>query len=549
MKHKNKISIILLLALGLVFFSSCKKVVIKLESIPENTPKGQPIYITGNFNSWDPGEEKYQMVLESDSNYYITLPPGFGWIEYKFSRGDWTTVEKGICGEELDNRIVSLGNDDTVSTKIESWNDLDPLNCPKLTIKIENFPKNTPADDIIAIASNLNAWDPDNASVFKKDRSGDLYVTIDRPPGVEKLEYKMTRGDLSTGESDEYGNELPNRTMEFGKKDTVKVNIQGWSDMPVAKSDRVVIIINKLPENTPEFDKIYLASNLNSWNAGDKNYIFQKNKNGQLFFPLPRKKLLLEYKITRGGWNTVEVDKNGNEIPNRSLDLQKTDTVFIDVKRWQDMGRPGNGEITIVIKKLPKTTPVNDNIYISGNFNDWSPGKLRNRFVKDKQNKYFVNLPRRDGDLEFRITRGSWESVSVDKYGSDLPAYIYNYYDFDTLFIDVENWKDLPEKQVREVSIVIDQLPQGWKYNNDIYLAPDFNGWNPGDKSLIFNKLENGNPVITFPVKNNSMEYKITRGSWRTVEVNKNGDEIPNRILYFGFADTVYIQVIKWRDF
>ena len=55
-RYLNK-HIIIVLALGLLFTTSCKQVVIRVDSIPENTPTGQPIFVTGNFNNWDPGEE------------------------------------------------------------------------------------------------------------------------------------------------------------------------------------------------------------------------------------------------------------------------------------------------------------------------------------------------------------------------------------------------------------------------------------------------------------------------------------------------------------
>lgn len=546
---RNNIHIIVLLAFGLVFMASCKRVVIRVDSIPGNTPKGQPIFVTGNFNNWDPGEEMHIMTLESDSNYYIMLPPGFGTVEYKFTRGDWTTVEKDICGEEISNRFLSISQIDTITNSILSWNDLDPVDCPRLTIMIGDVPDNTPKDNIIAIASNLNSWDPDDASIFERNSLGELFVTINRPPGINKIEYKMTRGDLSTSESDEFGNDLPIRTLEFGKKDTVKVSIQGWTDLPETKSKRVVLIIGNLPENTPKHDNLFLASNLNSWISGDMNYQFQMNKDGQLFYPVPRKKSMLDFKITRGGWNTVEVDKNGWDIDNRKIDLQNTDTVYIDVKRWKDMGRPGDDDITVVLCKIPESTPSNAKFYISGTFNGWNPGRIRHKFHRDSNGDHYVNLPRKDGDFEMRITRGSWESAQVDEYGSDLYAYKYNYNDFDTLFIEVENWKDLPRKRMRNVTLVIDRLPIKTPGHDNIFLAPDFNGWNPEDNRLIFDELPDGRPAITIPTRGKGMEYKITRGGWRTVEVDGNGDEMPNRTLYFGFADTVYIKVKKWRDF
>jgi len=548
MKKRIHIPAFLLVAL-VILMSSCNRVVIKVESVPENTPEDQPIYITGNFNNWDPGEERFQLTRHPDNAYYITLPPGFGQVDYKFTRGDWTTVEKGICGEEINNRSLMTNRVDTAVLTIESWNDLDPINCPKLTIVIDSIPENTPQDDVIAIASNLNSWDPDNASITQKTEGGKRYITIDRPAGVSRLEYKLTRGDLSNSESDEYGNEIPNRSLDFGISDTVNITVRGWADMPKEKPSKVVLIIDNLPKNTPPSDQVFLAGNINSWISGDKNFEFQRNNKGQLFYTFPRKNFVLDYKITRGGWGTVEVDKNGYDISNRQLDLGKADTVHIDVARWKDRGRTGDDDITLVINQLPPTTPDRAKIYVSGDFNGWDPGKLRYMFWHDSDGRYFINLPRKNGDFEFRITRGSWESAEIGKEGVDLPPYRMNYNDFDTLYLQVENWKDLPMiPHPDQLTLVIDHLPKNTPENAKIYLAPDFNGWDPGDKKLIFSKLNNGQPYLTIPITGSTMDYKITRGGWNTVEVDRDGNETENRKLFTGFADTVHIQVVRWRD-
>ena len=537
------------MATFLLAFTSCKRVVIKVDSIPSNTPTGQPIYITGNFNNWDPGEELYILQLAEDSNYYYTLPPGFGTVFFKFTRGDWNTVEKDICGEEIENRLLETALYDTVVCKIESWTGLDPIDCPKLILKIDNIPENTPIDDLIALASNVNSWDPDNASVFEKTTSGGLLLTIDRPPGVNTIDYKITRGDLSTSEADEYGNEIPIRTLKFGSKDTICLDIKGWTDIPETKSHRVVIIIKKLPNNTFLDDGLFLACNLNSWSAGDKNYQFQLNKNGQWFYPVPRKESTLDYKITRGDWGSVEVDRSGNDIDNRSLNLQNEDTVYVEIKGWKDIESSTDNEIIIILDSIPKSTPSDAKFYLTGNFNGWNPGRLRHKFHINKNGQYFVSLPREFGDLACKITRGSWETSEIGVYGEEIPNLNYNYNDFDTLVLRVANWKDKPKFRHDSITLVINQLPSNTPPKDNLYLAPDFNGWNPGDKKLIFDKLPDGKPYITIPVRGPAVEYKITRGNWNTVETNEFGDDVADHVIFNGFADTVYIIVIAWRDF
>ncbi len=541
---------IIISTLILAVLASCKRVVVKVESIPKNTPPGQPIYITGNFNNWDPGEALYILDMDDDSNYFITLPPGFGIVDYKFTRGDWTTVEKNVCGEEISNRRMDVAAYDTIVHTIKSWSDLDPLDCPKLTLKIENLPENTPEDDIIALASSANSWDPDNSSVFYRTRSGELFLTIERPPGINYIDYKITRGDLSTSESDEFGNQILSRVLKFGKRDTINIDVKGWTDLDNTKSNRVVLIIKKLPKNTPPYDKIYLASNLNSWDPGDKNYEFQVNGNGQYFYPIPRRNMTMEFKITRGDWETQEVDKYGYDISNRQVELLDKDTIYIDIERWKDMGEADLDEITITLTDLPESTPEESKLYVSGNFNGWNPGKLRHRFHKDINGNYSVNLPRKHGEIEFRITRGSWETAQVDKYGSEILPYRYHYHDIDSIRINVENWKDKPTKKSKSVTIVLNNIPDNTADEDKLYLAPEFNGWNPMDEELTFDKLQDGKPAITLFVTKNtvSMEYKITRGGWSRVEVDEYGDEIQNRRLYFGFTDTVFIDVLRWRD-
>jgi len=100
-----------------------------------------------------------------------------------------------------------------------------------------------------------------------------------------------------------------------------------------------------------------------------------------------------------------------------------------------------------------------------------------------------------------------------------------------------------------QVTIVINKLPESTPLDDDLYLAPDFNGWDPGDSNMIFDKFSDGRLFITIPASGRGMEYKITRGNWSTVEVTEYGESIADRTLAFGFADTVYIEVVKWRDF
>ena len=49
--------------------------------------------------------------------------------------------------------------------------------------------------------------------------------------------------------------------------------------------------------------------------------------------------------------------------------------------------------------------------------------------------------------MEFKFTRGSWESVESDRWGEDITNRAYNYRDIDTLELKIKGWKDLPYKE------------------------------------------------------------------------------------------------------
>ena len=98
----------LLLPLLMAGLTSCYQMRVEVDHIPSNTPANADIYITGEFNSWDPGDNRYILEKLNDSVYYIDLPRGVGELEYKFTRGDWSTVEKDNCGYEIENRRTLL---------------------------------------------------------------------------------------------------------------------------------------------------------------------------------------------------------------------------------------------------------------------------------------------------------------------------------------------------------------------------------------------------------------------------------------------------------
>ncbi len=103
------------------------QVTIIVTSLPENTPSGDPLYIAGNFNGWNPGDADYMLEENASDQPEIELS-GTGTIEFKFTRGSWETVEGDASGQYLPNRSFTFGSADTLEVEILSWEDLGGTN-------------------------------------------------------------------------------------------------------------------------------------------------------------------------------------------------------------------------------------------------------------------------------------------------------------------------------------------------------------------------------------------------------------------------------------
>ena len=100
----------------------------------------------------------------------------------------------------------------------------------------------------------------------------------------------------------------------------------------------VVIRLRSLPPNTPDNATLYLAGSVNNWTTDDPAYAFERDATGSLTLRLPAGRGILEYKICRGSWPTIETDPDNRALPNRHyLYGQDAPEVTLDVANWEDL--------------------------------------------------------------------------------------------------------------------------------------------------------------------------------------------------------------------
>ncbi len=88
---------------------------------PSASHSSDTLFITGNFNSWDPGNNQYSFKNDDGGIASITLMLQAGNYEYKFTRGDWQKVETNAKGQNILNRSLAVSNDTSIQIEIAGW--------------------------------------------------------------------------------------------------------------------------------------------------------------------------------------------------------------------------------------------------------------------------------------------------------------------------------------------------------------------------------------------------------------------------------------------
>ena len=92
-------------------------------SVPGDTPDNAIVYIAGNeraAGNWETDVVKLHRLDDGRWHIKLELPKG-GTLDYKFTLGSWSQVEKGGNGEEIANRTAALDGDRQIGVAVKSW--------------------------------------------------------------------------------------------------------------------------------------------------------------------------------------------------------------------------------------------------------------------------------------------------------------------------------------------------------------------------------------------------------------------------------------------
>lgn len=114
-----------------------------------------------------------------------------------------------------------------------------------------------------------------------------------------------------------------------------------------------IIVVDDTTKGASDASPIYLASSHNGWNPGDPNMKLTRRSDmrWQIVLPKPTLDSKMAFKFTRGTWDLVEVNADGQDIDNRLLpmiDASKLEegeqpVIELMVPRWKNpaAARPG----------------------------------------------------------------------------------------------------------------------------------------------------------------------------------------------------------------
>ena len=100
-------------------------------------------------------------------------------------------------------------------------------------------------------------------------------------------------------------------------------------------------------------------------------------------------------------------------------------------------------DLTITLTSIPSNTPLSDQIYICGNFNNWEVGASNAIMQVQSNGTRKIVLNNVSGTIEFKFNRGNWDTPEGTAQGGFIPNRTYNTANSTTLNLSIEGWEDL----------------------------------------------------------------------------------------------------------
>lgn len=143
----------------------------------------------------------------------------------------------------------------------------------------------------------------------------------------------------------------------------------------------------------------------------------------------------------------------------------------------------GQFKVTFKTTKIPASKDLSVHLFLAGDFNSWNPADPGSEMIKNNDGSYQLlkTLPR--GMYNFKVTRGSWQSVECNALGKPIDNRSISLLHDTAISLDIAGWQDnfKPEEkkhtaspQVHIISEKFDMPQLGRQRRIWIYLPADY---------------------------------------------------------------------------
>lgn len=97
------------------------------------------------------------------------------------------------------------------------------------------------------------------------------------------------------------------------------------------------------------------------------------------------------------------------------------------------------------------------------------------------------------------------------------------------------------------VQFIIEQYPSV-NTNESVFFASNVNDWQPNNGFFQFKKNEEKYQLFLKNIPAQTIEFKVTKGSWQKAECGNNGIAINNRVAVIQSDTVIYINILQWQQ-
>ena len=171
---------------------------------------------------------------------------------------------------------------------------------------------------------------------------------------------------------------------------------------------------------------------------------------------LPTRKTIT-YNIVLANTGGLEVDAFNRSVDSHTFTVEDVERIAVSpvVRGWSSVGDTTKAPVRVVVE-TPATTPAGAEVWLSGNqpeLGNWNGAGIK-LAQSGSSGRYFGCIPFRSGaTLEFKATRGSWDSVEKDAQGGEIENRRHTVTGPARLLAQVGNWRDLVPEPPRPDTI------------------------------------------------------------------------------------------------